>query len=180
MSTSNSAVPSNVEQLGEWIHALEGEHFEFKEARMRFSFDELAIYCCAMANEGVLDLIHREQVVPAVWYEHLRRLVDLGVVETLGRGRGTRYLLSRRFYVMTGRAGAYTRRRGLDRDQNKALLLGHVRQAGEKGSPMSELQQVVPALSRKHVKGIMDELKREDRVRLTGTRRGSRWVAVGD
>ena len=125
----------------------------------------------------VLDLIHREQVVPAVWYEHLRRLVDLGVVETLGRGRGTRYLLSRRFYVMTGRAGAYTRRRGLDRDQNKALLLGHVRQAGEKGSPMSELQQVVPALSREQVNGIMDELRREGRVRLIGTRRWARWVA---
>lgn len=128
----------------------------------------------------VLDLVHREQIVPPNWHEHLRRLVDIGVVETLGRGRGTRYLLSRRFYVMTGRAGAYTRRRGLDRDQNKELLLRHVRQEGEKGSPMSELQQVVPALSREQVNGIMDELRREGRVRLIGRRRWARWVAIGE
>ena len=127
----------------------------------------------------VLDLVHREETVPPAWHEHLRRLVDLGIVETLGRGRGTRYLLSRRFYVMTGKAGSYTRRRGLDRDQNKELLFRHVRQEGEKGSPMSQLQQVVPALSRDQVKGIMDELKRENRVRLSGTRRWARWVAVG-
>jgi ATP-dependent DNA helicase RecG len=126
----------------------------------------------------VLDLVHREEIVPAIWHEHLRRLVDLGVVETLGRGRGTRYLLSRRFYVMAGRSGAYTRRRGLDRDQNKELLLRHVRHAGQNGSPMSELQQVLPALSREQLKRIMGELRREGHVRLDGTRRWAKWVAI--
>lgn len=128
----------------------------------------------------VLDLVHREQMVPQPLHEHLRRLVDLGAIETLGRGRGTRYLLARRFYVLTGRAGAYTRRRGLDRDQNKELLLKHVRRSGEKGSPMSELQQVLPALSKDQVNGLMDELRRDGLVRLIGARRWAKWAAVGD
>jgi len=39
-------------QLNEWINSTEGEHFEFKEAKQQFSFDKLAEYCCALANEG--------------------------------------------------------------------------------------------------------------------------------
>ena len=79
---------------------------------------------------------------------------------------------------MAGRSGAYTRRRGLDRDQNKELLLRHVRHAGQNGSPMSELQQVLPALSREQLKRIMGELRREGHVRLDGTRRWAKWVAI--
>jgi len=41
-----------IDQLNQWLGATEGEHFEFKEAKNRFSFDELAKYCCAFANEG--------------------------------------------------------------------------------------------------------------------------------
>ena len=40
------------EQLNELLSAQEGEHFEFKEAKNNFSFDSLAKYCCALANEG--------------------------------------------------------------------------------------------------------------------------------
>ena len=40
------------ERLERWINEMEGEHFEFKEAKSRLSFDKLAKYCCALANEG--------------------------------------------------------------------------------------------------------------------------------
>ena len=52
MRTYTGGLSSDVERLEEWMRALEGEHFEFKEARNQFSFDELARYCCSMANEG--------------------------------------------------------------------------------------------------------------------------------
>lgn len=41
-----------LEQLASWLQALEGEHFEFKEARNSYEFDQLARYLCALANEG--------------------------------------------------------------------------------------------------------------------------------
>jgi ATP-dependent DNA helicase RecG len=41
-----------LELLKEWLEATEGEHFEFKEARDSYSFEKLAKYCCALANEG--------------------------------------------------------------------------------------------------------------------------------
>jgi len=126
----------------------------------------------------VLDSLQRGEYVPFGLLGRLPRLVHIGVVESIGRGRGTQYLLSRRFAAALGQRAAYTRRRGLDRDQNKELLLRHLRDGGDHGSPMSELQQVVPALSREQVKGILDELRREDRVRLVGARRWARWVVA--
>ena len=127
----------------------------------------------------VLDLVHREEAVPPALRGRLRRLAELGVVESVGRGRGTRFLLARRFYAMTASRGAYTRRRGLDRETNKELLLRHLRDNPD-GSPISELQEVLPGLSRANVQRLLDELRRAGRVRMAGQRRGARWFAVGE
>lgn len=126
----------------------------------------------------VLDRLQREEGLPERLSPRLPRLVQSGVVEAIGRGRGTRHLLSRRFYAAIGQRGAYTRRRGLDRQHNKELLIAHLRDAGAVGSPMSALQQVLPTVSRDQLKRLLDELRREQRVRLVGERRGARWVAA--
>ncbi len=103
----------------------------------------------------LLDLIHREEPVPAGLQSRLRRLADLGVIETIGRGRGARYLLARRFYTATGQGGVYTRRRGLDREQNKALLLKHIEENRATGAKMQEFRQVLPALSRSQIQVLL-------------------------
>jgi len=41
-----------VRQLESWMQARESEHFEFKEAKQRYDFEELVKYCVALANEG--------------------------------------------------------------------------------------------------------------------------------
>lgn len=127
----------------------------------------------------LLDMVHREKSIPDQLQARLRRLAGLGIVETIGRGKGTRYLLARRFYTASGQRGIYTRRRGLDREQNKALLLGHLQGVWPEGCAMAELQQVVPALSRSFVKRLMDDLLHEDRAVLQGQRRWARWFAAG-
>jgi ATP-dependent DNA helicase RecG len=40
------------ETIDELLDAPEGEHYEFKEAKNRFGFDEALEYCCALANCG--------------------------------------------------------------------------------------------------------------------------------
>jgi len=124
----------------------------------------------------VLDLAHREQPIPPDLRSTVARLRDLGVVERLGHGRGTRYLLSRRFYEFLGQPGVCTRRRGLDREQNKELLVQHLREAGADGARMDELQQVLPALSREQIKHLLRTLRQEGRIQSEGERRGARWV----
>ena len=39
----------NIDDL---LNAPEGDHFEFKEAKNRYDFEEAAKYCCALANCG--------------------------------------------------------------------------------------------------------------------------------
>lgn len=123
----------------------------------------------------VLDLIHRERPVPEALRPRLRALLDLGVVERVGRGRGARYLLSRRFHDSIGQRGTYTRRRGLDQEENKAILIRHLRACGEGGCQMAELQQVLPSRSRGQLKRLLDGLRREGVVRLEGANRGAKW-----
>lgn len=128
-----------------------------------------------------LDLVHRSEPVDDDTVRvTLRRLVDLGIVERQGRGRGTRYVLARRFYAMSGKRGSYTRKRGLDREENKALLVRHLRDAGESGSPISELEQVLPSRSRDQIRRMLIDLRDEGRVQLVGAKRAARWVASGE
>jgi len=128
----------------------------------------------------VLDLVHRDGLVPPTLRGRLGRLVDVGAVERIGRGKGTRYLLSRRFYTAIGARGTYTRKRGLDWEENKAILLRHLRECGVAGCPISELEEVLPARSREQIKRLLRQMREEGRVRLVGERRGARWVVSGE
>lgn len=123
----------------------------------------------------VVDLIHREQPVPPDLQDRLPRLHELGVIESQGRGSNRTYFLSRRLYTALGKKGAYTRRRGLDKETNKALLLRHIEYSRDEGARFEELSQVLPSLSRDQIQGLMKELKGEGRIRVVGKTRAARW-----
>jgi len=123
----------------------------------------------------VLDAIHRQAPVPNNLQPRIASLCDLGALERVGRGRGVRYLLARRFYRTVGKPGSYTRRRGLDRDTNKALLLKHIKSRADQGCPLGELQEVLPALSRAQVQTLLREMKRDGIVHPVGQTRAGRW-----
>lgn len=125
----------------------------------------------------VIDLIHREQPVPVHLSPRAQVLQAQGVVERIGRGRGAHYLLSRRFYRFLGQDGVYTRKRGLDRETNKALLLQHIENSTATGAKFEELQQVLPALSRYQVQTLLRELKRDGRAGVRGTTKAARWFS---
>jgi ATP-dependent DNA helicase RecG len=127
----------------------------------------------------VMDLVHREQPVPAHFAARLSYLRDQGVIERVGQGRGVCHLLSRRFYRFLGQGGVYTRRRGLDRETNKALLLRHIKDSAEMGTRLEELQQVLPGLSRDQVRTLLRELKRDSLVEVRGITKAARWFPDG-
>jgi ATP-dependent DNA helicase RecG len=125
-----------------------------------------------------LDALQRGNLVPDALRPVLAHLVELGVVESVSRGRGTRYLLSRSLYMQLRSAGTYTRKRGLDHETNKELLLKHLRDSGEAGAPLSDLCLVLPSLSETTVQRLLNELRTEGRADLVGARRWSRWHVV--
>ena len=123
----------------------------------------------------VIDLIHREEAVPEILKPRIQHLLEDGVIERVGRGRGVRHLLSRRFYRFLGKSGIYTRRVGLDRDTNKALLVKHLQENEDTGSKMEELRQVLPGHSRSQIQVLLRELTTSGKVHVHGATRAARW-----
>lgn len=123
----------------------------------------------------VLDRINREEEVPAGLRPRRKHLERSGVIERVGTGRATRYLLSKHFYDFLGRGGTYTRRRGLDRETNKELLLRHLQRNSKKGSALSDLGGVLPDLTLDQVKKLLQELKAARKAHPIGVTRGARW-----
>lgn len=126
-----------------------------------------------------LDTIRRDQPLTEAMRARIPVLVDAGAIEVQGRGRGIRYHLSRALYAAIGQKGVYTRRKGLDHETNKALLMQHLASNRDVGAPLSELCQVLPAQSISSVQRLLRELRAEGRATLRGSRRGARWYAVG-
>ena len=123
----------------------------------------------------VVDLVRREERVPDNLRSRVEHLLEQGIIERVGRGRGVRLLLSRRFYRRAGMAGVYTRKRGLDRQTNKELLLKHIQDSQDEGSRLGELVQVLPALSRAQVQILLRSLRHEGRIHNIGKTRAARW-----
>lgn len=120
----------------------------------------------------LLDFLHKELPVPPEYSERLPRLLDRGVIERAGKGK---HVLSKRFYALAGKKGVYTRKKGLDRDTNKALLLKHIKGNKKTGTRLDELLQVLPSLTYNQVQTLLRELKKEGAVHLVGKTRGALW-----
>jgi len=80
----------------------------------------------------------REQPLNEALRARLPRLLEMGAVESNGgRGKGARYLLVRRLYEALGAKGVYTRKKGLGRETNQALLLQHIQRNAAAGARMA-------------------------------------------
>jgi ATP-dependent DNA helicase RecG len=123
----------------------------------------------------VLDYLRRDQPLPERLKACLPGLVEVGAVESIGRGRGTRFILARGLYAALGGKGVYTRKRGLDRGTNKALLLKHIHDNARSGAQMAEFRQVLPSLSRSQIQVLLRELRREGLIHSVGLTKAARW-----
>lgn len=125
-----------------------------------------------------LERLEQGKTLPAALKERLPGLVAAGAAEAIGRGKGTRYILSEALYAALGAKGTYTHQRGLDRETNKTLLLTHLTKQGEQGAPLAELRQVLPTLPESTVRDLLRELRDEGKLMLRGQRRWARWFSV--
>jgi ATP-dependent DNA helicase RecG len=77
--------------------------------------------------------------------------------------------------IITGKSGTYTRRKGLDKETNKELLLKHIKRNKAEGRPLRDLQEVLPNHSRQQIQRLLAELKREEMAFSKGKTRRARW-----
>lgn len=120
----------------------------------------------------VLDAVHRDHAIPADARSTIDRLIDRGLLERAGRRQ---LVIGRRYQRTVGQPGMYTRRAGLDRETNKALLLKHLRD--HPGSALVELCGVLPSLSTDLVRTLLKSLKQEGLAHSVGRTRAGLWYA---
>ncbi|MDR0852833.1 MAG: putative DNA binding domain-containing protein [Clostridiales Family XIII bacterium] len=123
----------------------------------------------------VVNSLFYDQKIPKALRSRAKRLIDIGVIERVDRNR---MVLARSIYEATGQAGVHTRLVGLDRNQNKELILNHIKNSGEHGAPLRELQQVLPSHSKRQIQLLAQELRGEGRIYTSGKASGSRWYSA--
>lgn len=126
----------------------------------------------------LLDKVRRRESLTPPMKERAKHLRRLGVLESVGRGRGSRFILSRRLYDFLGTPAEHTRQRGLDREHNLQLLLNHLRAAGAKGAPRDELAEVLPSLNENQIGYRLRILRDRGLATSSGHGRGARWYIV--
>lgn len=111
----------------------------------------------------------KQQVNP----EYLRKFKGLELVEKIGRGRGSRYILSHKYYTAIGKTGVHTRLSGVPRETQKQLILEHLKRNGT--GTMQEFKDIFPGFSRNLINSLLRDLKNEKKIVCTGKTKGALW-----
>lgn len=121
------------------------------EKQISFSLDEIF----------ELEKIREKQKIDDIKF-YANKFIKLGLIEKVGVGRGTKYLLSSRYYASVNKLGVHTRIKGLPREQNKQLILEHIKK-NKKGHP-KEFRDTFPDLGSKYVDNLLQELRRNGKI----------------
>jgi ATP-dependent DNA helicase RecG len=165
---------SRSDQYTFWL-TLHGEirHPEFLSVLERIGNERLDLF--GTEEFLVIDAIYEGRPIGQRLEGTLRRLIDEGLIERSNKKATGEYVLSRRLYAAVREEGVYTRKKGLDRQTNKELLVKHITESGPFGARLEELRQVLPQLDRNQIQVLMRELVKEKRIHSHGKTKAGRW-----
>ncbi|MFA5806433.1 MAG: ATP-binding protein, partial [Melioribacteraceae bacterium] len=122
----------------------------------------------------LLEFIRKGTKLDSSYHDSVQRLINQGLVEIVGRGKGVKYILSKKFYTFLGEKGVYTRKRGLDTEAKKALLIKHMEHHGK--GKFNEFKDVIPGLTDDQLKNLLKSLRRDKKIEFVGAHRNGYWV----
>lgn len=122
-----------------------------------------------------LERIRQGQIVSDVAYRE--KFLELGIIERVGYGRGSRYILSGHYYQDSNAAGEHTRLSGLPREVKKQLIIEHLKKHGKVTN--AELQVAMPGTSSAAITGLLKGMGSEGVIVHEGSRKSGYWRAVG-
>jgi ATP-dependent DNA helicase RecG len=100
----------------------------------------------------------------------LEKLVEAGLIEAQGAGRGRSYMLSAKVYKKTGQKAAYIRQAGFDPIQQEQMVLTYIEKHGAiKRAEVMELCR----LTKDQAYTLLKRLERSGQVVQIGTRKGA-------
>ncbi|MFW5720610.1 MAG: RNA-binding domain-containing protein [Candidatus Dojkabacteria bacterium] len=113
--------------------------------------------------EDLIEVEHIRETGKYLDKKRLERFLTSTIVEKTGKGTGTKYFLSRKYYEQAGKKGEYTRKKGLHNDTRLELLRSffHDNAFGT----MDDLRDVFDGtLDRKQIQYLLKQLKEKGEV----------------
>ncbi len=123
----------------------------------------------------------KDRTSKGIMKRDVQKFIDAGVVVSDGVGRGVKYFLSKQYYKDHDRLGEYTKIKGLSRAGIKELILEHLN--ANKKVTAKECQQISPNLSPKDVDNILQELRRDEKIKFitfSGNKKNGHWILIGE
>jgi len=100
----------------------------------------------------------------------LEKLVEAGLVEAQGTGRGRTYILSAKVYKKSGQKAAYIRQAGFEPIQQEQMVLAYIEKHGTiKRADVMELCKVAKDQAYK----LLNRLKNSGQITQIGSRKGA-------
>ncbi len=151
---------------------LDGQVQDVKILEMMEKIGQETLESFSTQDFLLVNQVRQEQPIMDILKDRIPRLLELGVIERIARGK---FILGRRYYVATGNKGVYTRKKGLDRETNKELLLKHIRDNQNTGCRLDEFYQVLPSHIRSQIQVLLRELRDEGKIHSHGKTRAGKW-----
>lgn len=118
----------------------------------------------------ITDLVQSTQKSESATRATLEKLVEAGLVEAQGTGRGRSYILSAKVYKKSGQKAAYVRQKGFDPIQQEQMVLTYIDKHGSiKRSDVMELCR----LTKDQAYNLLNRLKNSGQINQIGSRKGA-------
>lgn len=132
------------------------------EKQVQFSLDEICALEKIRKTQTLNNLVSKE------------KFLELGIIEKIGKTRGSKYILSHRYYAHKNRTGIYTRLVGISREKQKELIRQHLKKniRGKR----EDFQDIFPELKLMDISNLLQELKHERTIVHSGSRKKGYWI----
>ncbi len=150
-------------RVGESLTEISDDEFRriINEKQVKLNIDEILELEKIRVNDGIKIVTNKD------------KFLDLGILEKVGQGRGTKYTISRKYYEMVDKTWKFTKIHGLPRSKNKDLILSHI-EKHKKG--YSKDFQLLLETGPDNVKNLLSELKKIGKIKCVGKNRHAYWV----
>jgi ATP-dependent DNA helicase RecG len=99
------------------------------------------------------------------------KFLSLGIIEKIGQGRGSKYILSHQYYTYANDAGSHTRLAGLSRTVKRSIIIEHLKTHGKVTN--SELQKAMPDMDMQEISNLLKGMRKDGLITYTG--KSPRW-----
>ena len=116
-------------------------------------------------------LYHTQKFSPHL-RSHVKKLVELGVAEHIGRGK---YMLAKHLCEAVGNERTHSPAAQMSREEAKSLILNCIEQSGKSGTPPRAIQQILTSKSRRQIQLLLSELQENGYIYAEGQTTAVRW-----